>query len=170
MSDTIVLRFARKPCHMGDVKSASSDRSAHRYEVAVTETKQLTTAEYDYFITTFLRDRDWLRGKGGFKDELRQAVEVTAPERETLYIDPSGSAYARYVAMVAPPQEPKRQPPLTEQERFEHFVQELTTISRKHGVAVMSMGGVFILDDDDAAKRIAYSCDANRGNLEFNLS
>ena len=57
-----------------------------------------------------------------------------------------------------------------EQQRFEHFVQELTTISRKHGVAVMSIGGVFILDDDDAAKRIAYNGDANRGNLEFNLS
>ena len=58
----------------------------------------------------------------------------------------------------------------TDQQRFEHFVQELTTISRKHGVAVMSMGGVFILDNDDVAKRIAYSCDANRGDLKFNLN
>ena len=170
MSDTIALRFARKPSHIGDVKSASNDRSAHRYEVAIIETKQLTTEEYDYFIATFMSDRDWLRGKGGFKNELRQAIAVTAPERETLYVDPSGSAYARYVAMATLPQVPRRKPELTEQERFERFVTELTALSRKHGVAIMSMGGVFILDGEDAAKSITYSCDASSGDLEFKLS
>jgi len=59
---------------------------------------------------------------------------------------------------------------MTEQQRLENFVQELTTISRKHGVAVMSMGGVFLLDDSEAAQHIAYGCNAERGNLEFNLS
>jgi hypothetical protein len=59
---------------------------------------------------------------------------------------------------------------MTEQQRFEHFVQELTTISRKHGVGVMSIGGVFLLNEDEAAQHIAYSCDAERGNLEFNLN
>ena len=59
---------------------------------------------------------------------------------------------------------------MTEQQRFEHFVRELPAMSKKHGVAVMSMGGVFILEDNDAAQHIAYSCDATRGNLEFRLS
>ena len=58
---------------------------------------------------------------------------------------------------------------MSEQQRFEHFVRELTAISKKHGVAVMSMGGVFILDDDSATQHIAYTCDAARGNLEFRL-
>ena len=51
---------------------------------------------------------------------------------------------------------------------LQNFVQELTAISEKHGVAVMSMGGVFILDDN--AQHIAYTYDATRGNLEFKLS
>ena len=59
---------------------------------------------------------------------------------------------------------------MTEQQRFEQFVRELTAISRKHGVGVMSMGGVFILEDAKAMQGIAYTCDASRGNLEFKFS
>ena len=59
---------------------------------------------------------------------------------------------------------------MTEQQHFEHFVRELTAISKKHGVAVMSMGGVFILDDNVRVQGISYTCDATRGNLEFRLS
>ena len=59
---------------------------------------------------------------------------------------------------------------MTDQQRFDHFVQELTVLSRKHGVGVMSIGGVFLLEGDDAAQRIAYTSDAMRGDLKFNLS
>jgi hypothetical protein len=58
---------------------------------------------------------------------------------------------------------------MSEQQRFEQFVSELTAISRKHGVAIMSLGGVFILDNNATSQRIAYSCDAMRGDLKFNL-
>ncbi len=59
---------------------------------------------------------------------------------------------------------------MSTEQRFEQFVRELTAISKKHGVAVMSIGGVFILDDANAMQDIAYTCDASCGDLEFRLS
>src|ERR1700677_2043711 len=99
MSDNIFISFARKPTNIDEVRAAANDSSASSYEIEVTETKQLSTREYDYLIVSFLKDREWLEGKGGFKYGIRQVVEVNALERPTLYIDPSGSAYARYVGM-----------------------------------------------------------------------
>jgi hypothetical protein len=52
---------------------------------------------------------------------------------------------------------------------LQNFVRELTTISIKHGVAVMSMGGVFILEDAKAMQDISYIYNANNGDLEFKL-
>jgi hypothetical protein len=52
---------------------------------------------------------------------------------------------------------------------LQNFVRELTAISKKHGVAVMSIGGVFILEDANAMLDIAYTCDASSGDLEFKL-
>ncbi len=100
MPDTVSVRFTRKPVGIADVKAAALDSSASFYEAEITETRQLTAMEYDYFIASFLKDRDWLQGKGGFKGEIHQVVEVTAPERDTLYVDPSGYSYARYVGMA----------------------------------------------------------------------
>ena len=99
MCSNILVRFARKPVSLEEVKAVSEDRSITSYRVNVNDIKQLTADEYDRFTDRFLRDHDWLYGKGGFKDEICQAVEVTAPERETLYVDPSGYAYARYVGV-----------------------------------------------------------------------
>jgi hypothetical protein len=59
---------------------------------------------------------------------------------------------------------------MTTEQRFENFVQELTAISRRHGVAVMSIGGVFILEDSKAMQDITYTSDHTRGDLEFRLS
>jgi len=44
-----------------------------------------------------LARREWLAGKGGWRGEIRLAIAVVAPDRETLYVDPSGSDYGRYV-------------------------------------------------------------------------
>jgi hypothetical protein len=47
-----------------------------------------------------LVSRDWLAGKGGFVGEGRLCIEIHAPGRPYLYVDPSGSDYARYVARL----------------------------------------------------------------------
>ena len=46
------------------------------------------------------KSRDWLSGKGGYVGEARLCVEVHAPGRPYLYVDPSGSDYARYVGRL----------------------------------------------------------------------
>ena len=95
----VLVRFARKPTGIDDIKAAAGNPDYDPDDVAIIETRQLSPWEYDDFVTNFFADRDWLAGKGGFKDKIRQAVEVTAPLRHTLYVDPSGHAYARYVGI-----------------------------------------------------------------------
>ena len=48
-----------------------------------------------------LNDYGFLKGKGGYSDEheYRQVVEITADGQPTLYADPSGSSYCRYLGI-----------------------------------------------------------------------
>jgi hypothetical protein len=58
----------------------------------------MTEAEYEAFIARPLAKREWLAGKGGWKNnDVRLAIALVCPGRETLYVDPSGSDYGRYV-------------------------------------------------------------------------
>ncbi|CBJ35898.1 hypothetical protein [Ralstonia solanacearum] len=88
------LPFARKPADLSEV------RGKEYVEVYVTETKELTAAEFDDFASGLLVSRDWLRSKGGRGGRLGSylCIEITAPGRPTLYVNPEGSDYARYVA------------------------------------------------------------------------
>ena len=56
---SIRLPFARKPADLGEL----GGRDQHK--VYITETKELTPAEFDAFGRSLLVSRDWLRGKGG---------------------------------------------------------------------------------------------------------
>ena len=90
----IRLPFARKPVDLRDM-SATGD-----YIVYVTETRTMTPEEFDGFAANLLTSRDWLSGKGGYVGNGRLCVEVHAPGRPYLYVDPSGGDYARYVARL----------------------------------------------------------------------
>ena len=90
----ISLPFARKPVDLRDM-SASGD-----YIVYVTETQTMTPEEFDGFAANLLTSRDWLSGKGGYVGNGRLCVEVHAPGRPYLYVDPSGGDYARYAARL----------------------------------------------------------------------
>jgi hypothetical protein len=58
------VRFTRKPVDLQEVLAATPyDKRPE--PVVISETRQLTTAEYDIFASTLLQDRDWLAGKGG---------------------------------------------------------------------------------------------------------
>ena len=93
------IRFTRKPVSLEDVlNNADPDNTSSA--VCIELTKDLTPVEYDRFADTLLEDRDWLKGRGGqATGQARNVVEVTAPGRTTLYVDPSGSAYGRYVGV-----------------------------------------------------------------------
>ncbi len=100
MITKVNVRFARKPYDMQEVHATARDNLAHVSECEVAETVELSATEYDAFTHSLLRDHAWLAGKGGYKNLRRQTVAVNAPERETLYVDPSGSAYGRYVGLA----------------------------------------------------------------------
>ena len=100
MTTTICARFTRKPCNLNDVIHIG-DSSVPLEPITIEFRKELTGAEYDAFANTLLADRDWLTGHGGHFDGHRRVVEVSAPGRATLYVDPSGGSYARYVGVAA---------------------------------------------------------------------
>ena len=91
---SVRLPFARKPMDLQDMSASGN------YLVYVTETRTLSPEEFDEFAADLLASRDWLAGKGGFVGQGRLCVEVHAPGRPYLYVDPSGSNFARYVARL----------------------------------------------------------------------
>ena len=91
-------RFARKPYSLDEVLH-KTDPSAPFEPIEIELHKELTEAEYDAFANTLLQDRDWLAGLGGHADGRRRVVAVSAPGRTTVFVDPSGSAYGRYVGI-----------------------------------------------------------------------
>ena len=99
MTTTIHARFTRKPSSLDEVLHYT-DPSAPPESITIEFRKELTTAEYDAFANTLLEDRDWLTGRGGHANGHRQVVEVSAPGRTTLYVDPSGGSYGRYVGVA----------------------------------------------------------------------
>ena len=99
MITTIRARFTRKPCSLDEVLH-NTDPSAPPESIHIEFRKELTTTEYDTFANTLLEDRDWLAGRGGHRNGQRSVVEVSAPGRTTLYVDPSGGSYGRYVGVA----------------------------------------------------------------------
>ncbi len=108
MSDSILAVFYRKPISLAEIKSTRVGFDGGTCEVRIIERKVMTASEYDDFADNFLLGRPWLEGKGGHSikrngdhaAEIHHAIEVTAPDRETLYVNPSGHSYARYVGIV----------------------------------------------------------------------
>ena len=99
MTTTIRARFTRKPCSLDEVLH-NSDPSAPPESITIESCKELAPAEYDAFANTLLEDCDWLTGHGGHANGHRKVVEVSAPGRTTLYVDPSGGNYGRYVGVA----------------------------------------------------------------------
>lgn len=89
--------YARKPGTLQEIEAYSRYGSGTAYLTEIIETREMTTDEYDAFVARPLATRDWLADKGGMRGDTRFAIAITAPERETLYIDPSGYSYARYI-------------------------------------------------------------------------
>lgn len=90
----IRLPFARKPDRL-DEMCASGDACIY-----ITDTIMMTPAEFDEFAANLSAPRDWLKGKGGNIADGVLCVEVHAPGRPYLYVDPSGYDDARYVARL----------------------------------------------------------------------
>lgn len=99
MSANIYI-FFRKPMSLKEIESGAFKDEGEMAEAEISETITLTTKDYDDFASNFMLARPWLDGKGGFRNRIRQVVKVAAPDREDLFIDPSGYNYARYVGVL----------------------------------------------------------------------
>ncbi len=91
---SVRLPFGRKPTDINDIAASGND------VVYVTETRTMTPEEFDGFSMNLYKSRDWLKGKGGYFMQGRLCVEIQAPGRPLLYVDPSGSDYCRYIARL----------------------------------------------------------------------
>ncbi len=91
---SIELPFARKPTSLEEFGGYGN------YKVLVTETKEMTPEEFDTFGRTLLKSREWLADKGGGTGDAFLCVEIKAPGRPYLYVNPEGGDYARYVARL----------------------------------------------------------------------
>ena len=91
---SVRLPFARKPADLSEVGGYGNTR------ILITETREMTTGDFDSFASNLMKSRDWLRGKGGGTGDGYFCVEVHAPGRPYLYVNPEGGDYARYVARL----------------------------------------------------------------------
>lgn len=91
---SVRLPFARKPADLSEVGGFGNTK------IFVTETREMTQGDFDSFASNLMKSRDWLRGKGGGTGDGYFCVEVHAPGRPYLYVNPEGGDYARYVARI----------------------------------------------------------------------
>lgn len=70
--------------------------------ISIQAAHEMRAEEYDRFVESLLQTRDWLADFGGtLADGTRLVIELRAPQRETLYLDPQGYGYVRYVGIAA---------------------------------------------------------------------
>jgi len=48
---------------------------------------------------------------------------------------------------------------------YDKFIAELTKLSRKYGVAIQSVGGIYLADDPDEFRNVRYVADITSGDL-----
>jgi hypothetical protein len=95
---TIQVIYARKPSNWGEIFAETRPHSSLPRPTVVVETLELSEAEYIDFCESPLKPRGWLAGKGGWDaNGVIKALALKCPGRATLYVDPSGSDYGRYV-------------------------------------------------------------------------
>ena len=104
---TVKTCMVRKPSDIEEVldvsKTIVKDCPFRVEEVLISETINLSKTEYKKVCERPLDDYGFLIGKGGYDKvddkEYRKVVELTCEGHLTLYTDPSGSSYCRYLGI-----------------------------------------------------------------------
>lgn len=96
----VKIYMVRKPSDIDEVIELSQRYYNQAEEVTVAETINLIPKQYNAICRAPLDDYNFLAGKGGYDDENhRQVLELQCPGKPTLYVDPSGSSYCRYMGV-----------------------------------------------------------------------
>ena len=53
---------------------------------------------------------------------------------------------------------------------YDRFIAELTVLTRKYGVAIQSVGGVYLADEGGEFDKLTYTADISSGDLYPNFS
>ena len=53
---------------------------------------------------------------------------------------------------------------------YDRFITELTALTRKYGVAIQSVGGVYLADERGEFDKLTYTADISSGDLYPNFS
>ena len=53
---------------------------------------------------------------------------------------------------------------------YDRFIAELTALTRKYGVAIQSIGGVYLADEPAEFDNVTYTADISSGDLYPNFS
>ena len=53
---------------------------------------------------------------------------------------------------------------------YDRFIAELTALTRKYGVAIQSVGGVYLADEKGEFDKLTYNADITSGDLYPNFS
>ncbi len=48
---------------------------------------------------------------------------------------------------------------------YKNFITDLTALTRKYGVAIQSVGGIFLAEQEDEFDKVTYTADISSGDL-----
>lgn len=97
---TVKTYMIRKPSDIDEILSLTQKYGFEATEVKVAETINLDEKTYQNICDNPLADYDFLAGKGGYDDNgMRQVIALSCKGKQTLYADPSGSSYCRYLGI-----------------------------------------------------------------------
>lgn len=92
------ITLIRKPQNMKEVESDMRAGHGDRVKAVVDKSYTLSKSEYEAFVYDFNRHTTYLSREGGVDpDGTVHVVEIKAPGMKTIYVDPEGYDYARYV-------------------------------------------------------------------------
>lgn len=92
--------MVRKPMDFKEVVQITKEKQNCLETVRIEETVELSPADYRKVCQNPLKDYEFLKGKGGYDDGfMRKVVEIVCAGKQTLFVDPSGSSYCRYLGL-----------------------------------------------------------------------
>ena len=98
--NTVKVYMVRKPSDFEEVKTLCKKYAHEAEEVLIEETVNLPLVWYEALCQCPMDNYIFLSGKGGYDDTgLRKVVAIKCQGKPTLYVDPSGSSYCRYMGV-----------------------------------------------------------------------
>ena len=98
--ETVKVYMVRKPSDFEEVKTLCKKYAHEAEEVLIEETINLPLVWYEALYQCPLDNYIFLSGKGGYDGfGHRKVVAIKCLGKPTLYVDPSGSSYCRYMGV-----------------------------------------------------------------------